>query len=194
MKERDTKERILEKAVHLFYEYGFVKASIRELARELGISNSSIYNHFSNKEEILFTIIEGAGGTLLSILEEVNNGYKDPVECLREMIYSQVCLFDTKRKEISIFVDELYQLPHHLREKCNRQHRRIFDLYRNKINELENKSLTNMIDRTVTTFGILGIMIWVYHWVKENGDLSTEEIASEIVKLLFNGIMKDNTL
>ena len=194
MNEKHTKERIIEKAVDLFYEYGYAKASMRGLAKNLGMSNSSIYNHFTNKEEILFTIIERAGGTLLSKLQEITERNHEPIECLKEMIFSQVCLFKTKGKELSIFVDELYQLPDQLRDACNKQHRRIFDLYRNKLREIEDTHVTNMIDKTVTTFGIIGIMNWVYHWAKENGSLSTEEIAIQIINLLFYGILRTDDL
>jgi hypothetical protein len=44
----------------------------------------------------------------------------------------------------------------------------------------------------VATFGILGAMNWVYHWFRNNGRLSIEEIADELIKLLFNGLIRAN--
>ena len=53
-----TKEKILEAAIELFSNRGFHGVSIREIARAVGIKESSIYNHFSSKENILDTIFD----------------------------------------------------------------------------------------------------------------------------------------
>jgi AcrR family transcriptional regulator len=54
----NTKEKIFNSAVTLFSQKGYDAVSIREIAREVGIRESSIYNHFKNKEAILDSIIE----------------------------------------------------------------------------------------------------------------------------------------
>ncbi len=53
-----TKEKILEVAIDLFSKEGYNGVSIREITREVGIKESSLYNHFKNKEEILTTIFD----------------------------------------------------------------------------------------------------------------------------------------
>lgn len=52
-----TKERILEIAIDLFSQRGYSDVSIREITREVGIKESSLYNHFKNKDEIITTIL-----------------------------------------------------------------------------------------------------------------------------------------
>lgn len=52
-----TKERIFEASVDLFSQKGFDAVSMREIGREVGIRESSIYNHYKNKEAILESII-----------------------------------------------------------------------------------------------------------------------------------------
>lgn len=46
-------KEILELAKTLFSEKGYAETSMRDLAMELGIKASSIYTHFTSKEEIL---------------------------------------------------------------------------------------------------------------------------------------------
>ncbi len=53
-----TKERILDAAIDLIAVKSFDAVSIREIARAVGIRESSIYNHFKSKDEILDTVIE----------------------------------------------------------------------------------------------------------------------------------------
>lgn len=55
---RSTKEKILEASIDLFSRSGYHGVSIRNITKEVGIKESSLYNHFQNKEEILETIFQ----------------------------------------------------------------------------------------------------------------------------------------
>lgn len=52
-----TKEQILKVALKLFAENSYHGASIRDIAKEIDKRESSIYNHFKSKEDILEQII-----------------------------------------------------------------------------------------------------------------------------------------
>jgi AcrR family transcriptional regulator len=54
----NTKDRILEAAIDLFSERGFGEVSIREITRAVGIKESSLYNHFESKQQILDEIFD----------------------------------------------------------------------------------------------------------------------------------------
>lgn len=56
--QKTTKEKIFDVSLELFSQKGFDAVSVREIAREVGIRESSIYNHYKNKEAILDAIIE----------------------------------------------------------------------------------------------------------------------------------------
>lgn len=186
----ETKERIIQTAIDLFYERGYANASTRELVKRLGMTKSSIYSHFSSKDEILFTIVQRAGAKVLATLNEVIEKYDDPVECLRRMISRFVSLLEVMSKEASIFASELDQLPKNYRKLCAEQHRQVFSLFRDKISELEENNLINPNDRTLLTFSILGAINWVYRWYNDAGPLSMQDIADGIAKLVLNGLLR----
>lgn len=48
-----TRDRILAAAMRLFAENGYSATSVRQIAQEVGLRESSLYNHFQNKDEIL---------------------------------------------------------------------------------------------------------------------------------------------
>ena len=52
-----TREKILNVSIELFSQYGYEGVSIRQIAGEVGIRESSIYNHYSNKQAILNAIL-----------------------------------------------------------------------------------------------------------------------------------------
>jgi len=184
------KAEIIEKATDLFYSKGYVGSSIRDIVDAVGITNSTVYLYFKNKDKILFDIITDIGSVLLRELQTVIETHDDPVECLREMIFRQICLIDIKRKEIKIYVEEQCQLPTDYRKKAFTQHRQIYDLYYKVISQIAEKGFTCDIDRTVMTFGIFALMNWSYRWYDDEGRLSIEEIAENIIKLYFDGIIK----
>jgi AcrR family transcriptional regulator len=55
---KTTKQKIFDSAIDLFSKKGFSGVSIREIARSVGIKESSLYNHFKNKDDILAQIFD----------------------------------------------------------------------------------------------------------------------------------------
>ena len=51
-----TKQKIFDASINLFSKNGYNGVSMREIAKEVGIKESSIYNHYKNKEEILSSL------------------------------------------------------------------------------------------------------------------------------------------
>lgn len=53
-----TKEKIAETALELFSRRGYDGVSVRDIARAVGIRESSIYNHFESKRAIFDAIVD----------------------------------------------------------------------------------------------------------------------------------------
>lgn len=53
-----TKQKIFDISVELFSQKGFSAVSVREIARNVGIKESSLYNHYQNKDDILTKIFD----------------------------------------------------------------------------------------------------------------------------------------
>ncbi|RMH03681.1 MAG: TetR/AcrR family transcriptional regulator [Aquificota bacterium] len=53
MKRQGTKERILEASLKLFSEKGIRETTIKDIAKEVGITEGAIYRHFTTKEGIV---------------------------------------------------------------------------------------------------------------------------------------------
>ncbi len=53
-----TKERILDEALTLFSKYGYEGVSVKDIANNVGIKDSSLYKHFKSKYHIFESIIQ----------------------------------------------------------------------------------------------------------------------------------------
>ena len=49
MKQEDTKQKIIEKALELFSVHGYDAVSVGDIAKAVGIKAPSLYNHFQSK-------------------------------------------------------------------------------------------------------------------------------------------------
>ena len=58
MKQEDTMQKILEKALELFSTQGYDSVSVSEIAKAVGIKAPSLYNHFPSKQAIFEAIVE----------------------------------------------------------------------------------------------------------------------------------------
>ena len=55
---KDTKERILAKALELFSQNGYERTNIKEIMVSLGLVKSAMYRHFESKEDIWNTLLD----------------------------------------------------------------------------------------------------------------------------------------
>jgi AcrR family transcriptional regulator len=189
----DTKRMIVEKATDLFYEHGFVAGSIRDIARAVGVTNAAIYIHFKDKDEILYTIIEEIGSIVLNALRDATRDCTDPLDYLTSMIRTQVCLIKEKRKQIKIYMEEQYQLSDKLRKKAYKKHRKIYHLYYDKVCEIKDLNRLRDVDETVVAFSIFAMINWSYRWYHDDGRMSIEDIAEDIISIILRGILKEDS-
>lgn len=58
MAKRNTKEIILFKSLKLFADNGYDGVTVRDIAAEVGIKQSSLYKHYKSKQEIFDTLVD----------------------------------------------------------------------------------------------------------------------------------------
>lgn len=67
------REEILDAAAELFTGQGFANTSTRAIADAVGIRQSSLYHHFSTKDELLGELLGGTVSTSLAFARTVND-------------------------------------------------------------------------------------------------------------------------
>ncbi len=54
----ETKNRIVEGAGQLFFQYGIRNVSMDDIAREIGMSKKTIYQYFADKDELVYAFMQ----------------------------------------------------------------------------------------------------------------------------------------
>lgn len=58
IREKNTKEKILEEALKLFSQSGYMGTSMNDIAAKLGVTKAALYKHYKSKQEILDSIVD----------------------------------------------------------------------------------------------------------------------------------------
>lgn len=190
MVSQDARERLLKSAIDLFYKKGYASSSNREIGNKAKISNSVIYHYFQNKEEMLTEIINMAISDLLIILDDIQRRIDDPVHCLKEMLRAHlVDWFLKRKKEAKIIVTESDWLTGKRKEQNKITQRKIYTIYKEKLQEIQSSGLLIDADLTVVCFSMIGIITQSIRWYSESGPLTKEQVAQNVIDFVFNGIL-----
>ncbi|MGB5376354.1 TetR/AcrR family transcriptional regulator [Muriicola sp.] len=79
------KEKILDKATHLFLTLGFKSVTMDDIAHEMGISKKTIYAHFENKTKLVEACTLGLFEVISIGIDEICSLQKNPIEELYEI-------------------------------------------------------------------------------------------------------------
>jgi AcrR family transcriptional regulator len=83
----DTRWRILEAAMHLFWEKGYGSTSVADILSRAGVNSGSLYHYFPGKQDVLIAVLDTyAAGIHPMLLEPAWRGVDDPVEKIFKLL------------------------------------------------------------------------------------------------------------
>ena len=101
---------VIDTACELFAERGYRGTSMKDLAETLGVRASSLYNHVTSKQDMLFAIMDKAMDRALDAQEEALTGVDDVSEQLRAATESLVLDFLRNPAEVTVCNTEVRSL------------------------------------------------------------------------------------
>lgn len=88
------RQELVNAAVKLFVENGFHKTTVREIAKEFGMSMGALYDYIRTKEDILFLVCDHIFKSISDKLEASLKSEKDTKEKLRNAIHDYFVIID----------------------------------------------------------------------------------------------------
>lgn len=83
-------QSIIEAARKIIFLKGIESLTVREIAKELNITNGALYRHFKSKKEILSLLIDDIEETLLTTIREAADAQGDVIEKLKNIFLSHL--------------------------------------------------------------------------------------------------------
>lgn len=182
------RDAMLDTACELIYEKGYASASMRDIANAVGVTQAAMYYHFPNKEEMLFALIEGFNGKLLSVITTAMSATTDPIEGLRGTIREHILLGRSHFREFKLVTEDKRHLSESHAEELRLHERRIFDLYRDRMaGIIKARGITGR-DPAICAFNTLSMINYVFNWYRPDGRKSLEEIADQTAEFAVSGL------
>lgn len=187
MELKEKQIKILEVAVELFKEKGYMGSSVRDLATKLNIKAASLYAHIRSKEEILEWICFGVAHDFFAELQEVKNTNVSPQEKLNLFLDKHLSVVLKNRDVTHIYSNEWKHLEERLPEfiELRKNYQQEVEQLISEIYQAENWELKSS---AFTTRFILHTLNNSYFWFKRNIE-STSEITNEIRDKLLFGLL-----
>jgi len=183
-------EEIHQVIARLFAYRGYHSTSMREIARELGMNQSSLYHYFASKQDILFTLMNDAMDDVLAILEEISSTDLLPEDRLNRVLsfYTQYYAGDQER--LILLINEMNSLNEEYRSILVRKQRRYVQLIKSILEELASQGKIKQIDPAIATFAFFGMVHYTIKWYHKDGPVSLDQLANAFVEIFTKGVLR----
>jgi AcrR family transcriptional regulator len=188
--EQDRLSKIYATAASIICEKGYDATSLNDIADAVGLTKAGLYHYIKSKEELLFAIMNYAMDKVESAVIAPALAVKEAEGRLRKIIASHVSLITGKGQAMTVLVDEVAGLTPAHRRAITRRKRAYFEFIRNVLKQLKAEKKLQEVDVTVATFSLFGMLLWVSRWYRPDGKLKGEQVADEITKIVFGGIVR----
>lgn len=196
--ERGRKD-ILGAAAHLLATHGYHGMSMRDLARDTGMSLANLYNYFASKEDLAYALQTRAFDTLIATAEQALDALVTPEARLYAFILNHVRYVTAHRDVTRVLVEEAGELPPKRRRDVRTLKERYFSICRDIVASVAETGcgvasavplgpLTSAeIERS--TYNIFGMLNWIYGWHRDDRHGTAQDVARSIHRLALCGLV-----
>jgi AcrR family transcriptional regulator len=176
---------VLAAATEVFRRVGYEKATLEDIAREVGINRATLYYYVGTKEELLVALLTEPIATVTARLEEDAARDEPAPEKLAAALRNYVKTLD-EHPELFIFLSENVHTAmsgpdaEHLAGEADRYGRVLTQVIRDGAKAGEFRA---DVDPQVAVLAILGMFNWMHRWYQPGGRRSLVEIGEDLVRL-----------
>jgi AcrR family transcriptional regulator len=181
---------ICRTAAQIFRDRGFDATSMSDLARSLGMTKAGLYHYFESKEALLFEIMTYGLDRVRDDVVLPVRGIRDPEERLHQIVMRHACIATRGRGAVTQLNDEIRALPSSARRQIEERMRLYIDLVRTTLLELKAAGRLRDVDTTVATFSVIGMILWLPRWFRQDGRLTQQQAAKELTKMALGGLLR----
>ncbi|MFW6147120.1 MAG: TetR/AcrR family transcriptional regulator [Thermodesulfobacteriota bacterium] len=182
------KKIIKDVAINLFYKKGYFATSISDIARATGIQKSSLYYHYSNKEDILFDILKTTMVDLDGNLEHQLANFTGAESRMRAALESHILFHIDRQKEVIIADSELRGLTVDNYKMIIRMR----DQYEQKFQDLIQRGIDDGTfvpsDVKILSYAMLTMCTGVCIWFNPANRLPKEAVARIYVDFILKAL------
>ena len=176
-------DEIVLAATALFARDGYRAVGMRAIADAVGIRTSSLYHHFSSKEELLYAISLGVTRDFISLQVPVLDQPGPAVARLAGLVRGHIVYFGRHGLQQSVSRRELRELTAAHVEEVLAYERRYQKRVESFIADGAREGDFFVADPGVAALALLDMVNGIGSWYRSGGRLSLEDLAELYVEL-----------
>ena len=180
------RRRIVEAAQRLFYEKGYERTTLDDIAERLQVTKPFIYSYYKNKSELLHEIAQQCITECLETQSRILAGRMSIPEKLARITEEVARIIISNQANTIIYLREQmnldWQIAQRIREQRDEFDHRIMKLLKDGV----RSGALDVVDERVTARCIGGMLVWCALWYRDLGVLSPSAIA----RLVSQNIMR----
>jgi len=185
---------IFEAAEKLFAKKGFHLTNVQDIAKEVGFSTGSFYQHFPGKEELYSELLKYRTSEFLKTIKEGLERQSDPVDQIETYIETVTRFCQTHIDSFRIYINETSGFQWEIK---NRMGKEIYASYRTILKILGHifekgikKGVFIKIDPEHLALSLTGILNSLITYGSETGDeLNPKKMSALIKKIFFEPVL-----
>jgi TetR/AcrR family fatty acid metabolism transcriptional regulator len=181
---------IINAAMEVLANQGYYDATISDIAEKAGVADATIYEHFKNKEDLLFSIPEEKMKEVLSLADLHLQGIKGAVNKIRKFVWFYLWIFESNINWASVVLLNL---------KTNRKfvstpgYKMFQDLVRTLIDIVEEGKSEGSIRKEIDPFVFRSVLLGAIEhitirWLILNKPEKLVSYADDITELLIQAV------
>lgn len=181
------RDEIIRVAGNLFYQNGFTKTSVDDIAAALSVGKPFIYSFFPSKADLLAVVCNrvtsfAADLAVYALKEE--GSFVDRLD----RVVRQLCL---RVIDGHLYLAVLFREEKHMPSVAVKQLSRNRHAFKNAVTKLleDGKNAGEFkfqASPAITELAITGMITWVFTWYQERGALKPEQIADQMTGLVMD--------
>jgi TetR/AcrR family transcriptional regulator, cholesterol catabolism regulator len=188
------RREIDEVASELFHANGYAATSVRDIAKALDIQGASLYAHVASKEDVLWSIVDGAATAFETKADEAvaDTATSDPVERLAALVEAHVDVVTADPERASVFVTEWRHLSSERRAAIASRRDAYEARFRAVIDDGTAVGAFRPTDTALAATFILTALNGIATWYRPGGRLSADRIADNYIDLALRSLSEDH--
>ena len=182
---------LLAHAARVFAARGYDRTSMRDLAAASGMSLAGIYYYMRGKEDLLFHIQERCFTQVLDGAAAALETALDPDERVAAFIRHHVTFFAAHMPEMKVLSHEAQALTGERLRKITQLKRRYVNLLARLLQDVAPDR--SDLERSAATYGLFGMMNWIYNWYDPAGPLDAERLSDFLTRIFLGGFAESRS-
>lgn len=173
---------------------GYYDFTIKDIAREAGLSTGLIHYYFKNKEDLLLTLLKEMNANLRFYLNRALSVLSDPRDKLLAFCDQAFDLVDKEKAYFYVLIDFWAQINHN--NRIRQANIKLFQSYREEIasilREGAESGLFNVADVKLTSVIIISLIQGtIIQFVIDNGAFDYREYTGRVKEQILAVVMKN---